>query len=251
MEQLDILDLKLKLLSGVAIEVDKGAGRIEPLTMRELIDFGYSDYLMRLHFLTLEMNDLVQDGFDNELGFNTFDIMVHYGNNDTGSDLENSLSLFFKESRVFIDKDNHIIEIGEGENMRIIDRDNFDKVREVIKLQNCIKKLGEEDRNSGKKESEAVRKIKEKLNKGKEIVDKVKKSNDEGGEDLDLADILSSVSSKSSSLNKINVFDLTLYQLYDEFKRLELIEQYNIAIKSMLAGAKDVKLKHWSTKLDW
>ena len=250
------LDLKLKLLGGVPIEVDKGVGSIKPLTVRDIIAYGYTEYLMKLHFLTLELKDFIgeEDASDNPLGLTTFDVLVHYGNDDMKSELENSLMLFFDGERVEIDDDEHIIKIGTDEDdIRFIDRDNFDKVREVIKWQNVINKFSEDDEDEDNpNESEAVKKIKARLKQNREAVEKAKREAEaEEGSELDISDIISAVSSKSNSLNKINVLDLTLYQLYDEFKRLELIEQYDIGIQSMLAGAKDVKLKHWSTKIDW
>lgn len=241
---MDGLNLKLKLLSGESIEVDEGIGSVKPLTIREIINYGYTDYLMRLNIITLEIEDFIPED-DNELGLNVFDLMIHIGGEVT-KELENALSLFFKDV-VEVDPDLQLIVVGEEENTRMINRDNFDKVREVIKWQNGINKFGEDDPEQ--EDSEAVRKIKEKLKKGREAVDKAKREEEEG--EMDLSDIISAVSTKSNSLNKLNVFDLTIFQLYDEFKRLDLIDQYNINIKSMLAGAKDVKLKHWSSKLDW
>lgn len=246
------LDLKLKLIAGVPIEVDKGVGKIRPLKIKEIIDYGYTEYLMRLHFLNLNINDLIDENAINDgLNLNVFDVMVHYGNDDIKSELENALMLFFEGEKVFIDDEKHIIEIGSGEMVRYIDRDNFDSVREVIKWQNCINRFGDDSNSQGNKESDAVRRIKEKLNASKKMVEQAKKENANDEDGIDLFDIISSISTKSNSLNKLKVFNLTLFQLYDEFKRLELIEQYDIGIKSMLAGAKDVKLKHWSTKIDW
>ena len=43
--------------------------------------------------------------------------------------------------------------------------------------------------------------------------------------------------------------NLTIYQLYTKFKRVEVVSKYDIDISSILAGAKDIKVKHWSTKI--
>jgi hypothetical protein len=243
------IDLKLRLLGGLPINVCKKAGRIKPLTVGEIIDYGYTNYLMKLHFFTLELNDFLGEEASDS-GITLFDIMVLYGNDDIKIELINSLKLFFHEEFVSINSIKELIVIGEGDNARIIDRDNFDTVREVIKWQNCINKLTEDDSKDTDGDSDAVRRIKERLRQSKEALKKAKQEGDSENEEIDLYDIISSVSSKSNSLNKKNILDLTLFQLYDEFKRLELIEQYDIGIKSMLAGAKDVKLKHWSTKVE-
>ncbi len=80
---------------------------------------------------------------------------------------------------------------------------------------------------------------------------KKKQHQDSDGDDekdIDFYDILSAISSKSYGINELNVPDLTVYQVYRKFKRMEIIDQYDISIKSILAGAKDVKLTHWSSK---
>jgi hypothetical protein len=252
MLNIEALDLKLKLLSGEPIEIDKGAGKIKPLTTREIISYGYSNYLMRLHFISMDEERLLGgEKIDESLGINIFDLMVHYGNDDIHSELESAIGLFFKNPNVVIDKENHTIVIGDSDDFKIIDRDNFEKVREVIKWQNCIEKIEDDILDDDDEEDEAVKKIKERMAKSREMVKEAKKEDESDEVQIDLCDILSAVSSKSNSLNKLNVFDLTLYQLYDELKRLELIDQYNIAIKSLLAGAKDIDIKHWSNKLDW
>lgn len=249
---MDELSLKLKLLSGEPIEIDENVGKLKPLTFRDIISYGYTNYLMMLNVMILDIGDLVNMDSPEmvqfkDIGVNVFDVMVQMGGDEIITELKKALSLFFNDV-VDVDTELHIISIGSDENTRVIDRENFDKVREVIKWQNGINKFGDEASPS-EEDSEAVRQIKEKLKKGK---DQVAKSKQEDGEnELDIADIISAVSTKSNSLNKMSIFDLTVFQLYDEFKRLELIDQYHISIKSMLAGAKDVKLKHWSSKLDW
>lgn len=243
------LDLKLLLQSGESIYINSLVKDVKPLTLRQIIKYGYSNYLTKLQLMTLEANDLLGEkleGFD----VNVFDIYVELSGDEIRQEVESALELFFQD-KVIIDKEEKIIIIGDDvETARVIDRDNFDLVREVIKFQNCIKVVGK-DAIVVQEESEAVRRIREKLQKGKETVAKIKREEDDSEVDIDISDIISAVSSKSNSLNKITVYDLTLYQLYEEIKRLEMIDQYYLGIKSLMAGAKEVNLKHWSNKLDW
>ena len=67
---------------------------------------------------------------------------------------------------------------------------------------------------------------------------------------MDISDIISAVSSKSNTISKLNVWDLTLYQLYDEYKRLHAINQYEVNIQALMNGAEGIELKDWSAKLD-
>lgn len=239
---MDDLDLKLKLISGEPIKID-GFGEVKPMTIREIIGRGYMNYLARLNIFVIEIDDLLGDEADKqELGLNVFDILVQHAGEEVKNELVKSLELFLNDTVKVIPRTGIII-IGEDS---IIDRNNFDKIREAIKWQNGLKKFKEEESEADA--TDEARKILDKIKKANEIKKKYKKDDEDGEGDLDLSEIISAVSSKSHSINKLNVFDLTLFQLYDEFNRLELIDQYDIGIKSMLAGAKNVKLKHWSSK---
>ncbi len=68
-------------------------------------------------------------------------------------------------------------------------------------------------------------------------------------EQIDISDIISAVSQKSNTVDIFNIWNLTLYQLYDAYTRLELIDGYEFSIKAMMAGAENVDLKHWSSKI--
>jgi len=72
---------------------------------------------------------------------------------------------------------------------------------------------------------------------------KKKQQSDDGDGEIDISDIISAVSSKSHSINKLNVWQLTLYQLYDEYARLELIDNYDFSIRAMMAGAEKNRFK--------
>lgn len=43
---------------------------------------------------------------------------------------------------------------------------------------------------------------------------------------------------------------MTIYQIYDEFNRLVMVDDFSTNIKALLAGAKDIDIKHWSAKPD-
>jgi len=240
------IDLELKLLAGEPIHVDESIGFLKPLTVREIVKEGYTKYLKYLNILTLKKEDLIgEEGKDIDLSL--FGIILAIEEEEIIQEMKNAVEFFFKEESVVL-KDDGILLINEGENQKIIYDGNFDKFSEVIKFQNSLKKVNGESVEV--EATEKAKEIKEKLSKSREQIAMIKQSENDENNELDFTDILSSVSSMSNSINKLNVFDLTVYQLYDEFKRLDLIEQYDISIKSMLAGAKDVKLKHWSSKID-
>ena len=52
-----------------------------------------------------------------------------------------------------------------------------------------------------------------------------KKKNDEK---LDIANIISSLSSHHSTLNIVNIWDITVYQLYDQFCKTQINDSYRL-----------------------
>jgi len=82
----------------------------------------------------------------------------------------------------------------------------------------------DEDINEMKFKNEAARKLYERLHAAKKK-QKAKKTTDIN---LTLPNIISVVSNNHPSINPINVWDLTLFQLFDAFNRLQLDKIYNI-----------------------
>lgn len=242
------LDMKLKLFGGKPLHAE-GYGDIAPLTVGKVVEFGYTDYMKCLNLITVELKDFVKEDSDELEGVSVLDFLIAYGGEEIESQLEKSLSLFLGGEAI-IDKETLQVFINKGDHALSVNRNNYANIQEVIKWQNYINNFEEKD-DFNPADDEA-RKFKEKMDRLKREREKAKKrkgDSEEESEDIDFFDILSAISSKSYSINELNVLDLTIYQVYRKFKRMQLIDQYDISIKSILAGAKDVKLKHWSTKI--
>jgi hypothetical protein len=237
------IDVKLRLLAGMPIHVDT-FGLIKPLTVREIIEYGYEKYIAKLNIIALNKEQIVNKDISDE--FNEFDILFLLGDESVNNLLKQSLEFFFKEE-VHLVKDQQVIVVGsEQENFKLINRKSYMDIRKILLMQNGI--LSVDDEMNLKSKDEKAKAIAERMKKAQEEVKRIK-SKDGESNDTDFFDLLSSISSKSSSMNKLNIFDLTMFQVYEEFKRLNLIDQYHTNIKALLAGAKSVKLKHWSSKI--
>lgn len=154
-----------------------------------------------------------------------------------------SFNLLFQTENVIIDGellDDMSVVIDEK---YVINRDNFDDVVSMIQLQNNPEKSAsdEDDYNPA---NELAKSIAEKLKRSKEIVEKSKALESEG-DGLTIPDIISAVSAMSNSLNKLNIWDLTIYQLYDEFARLTKIDNYKLQIQASMWSS-DIEIEHWS-----
>lgn len=244
------IDLKLKLFTGAPVNA-KGYGRIKPLTVGEIVDKGYSEYMKCLNIMTLEVKDFLEDP---PVEIHVLELLMIYGGQEIESAFEDALALFLR-GKVVMDKDECRIFIKiSDEEIYIITKENYPEIQEVIKWQNYINSFEEKKLESGfDPADEETRKLKEQMDAVARKRDELKrKQNADSGEerdgDIDFYDILSAISSKSYGINETNVTSLTIYQVYRKFKRMEIIDQYDISIESILAGAQNIKIKHWSSK---
>ena len=154
-----------------------------------------------------------------------------------------SFNLLFQTENVIIDGellDDMSVVIDEK---YVINRDNFDDVVSMIQLQNNPEKSAS-DEDEYNPANELAKSIAEKLKRSKEIVEK-SKALESDGDGLTIPDIISAVSAMSNSLNKLNIWDLTIYQLYDEFARLTKIDNYRLQIQASMWSS-DIEIEHWS-----
>lgn len=245
------IDLKLKLFSGRAINA-KGYGEIIPLTVREIVDYGYSEYMKSLNIMTLVENDFLDEVPDD---IHVLDLLITYGGEEIEDEFIKALSLFLRGEIVIDKEDMRVFVKVSDKDIFVVDKNNYYEIQEVIKWQNYINSFEEKSLNNNfDPADEETRRLKEQMDAVAKRRDELKKkqnknmSDEEDEEDIDFYDILSAISSKSYGVTELNVVDLTVYQVYRKFKRMEIIDQYDISIKSILAGAKDIKIKHWSSK---
>lgn len=278
------VDLKLVLLSGEGIKAENLS--IKPYTLAEIKKYGYTKYIQNLQWISLSIDDFINSIEDevkkefleeqNEEGLlSTLDFYTKIGGQDFYETTLQAISMIFRTKDVrilddgsialnFVNKgifkydengelyvDQKVLENLTKEELTVIHKDNFDEIVHIVKLQNYLQKPKpkEDELNPA---NEEVRKLQEHMRKMREKVEQVKKQQQENdGEDreVDIADIISAVSSKSHSINKLNIWDFTLYQVYDEYARLELIDNYDFSIRAIMAGAEKVDLKHWSSRL--
>jgi len=277
------VDLKLQLLSGSPISV--GNIKIIPYKLDEIKDYGYSEYIDNLRWISASMDDFIESTKDEDRRkileeqkdtLKTFDFYVKLGGQELLNTLIKALKMIFRTDDVRIldykrkviainfvkmgilyeDEnkdmvvDNDSLNLCDDKDLTIINRDNFDDIIEVIKLHNFLAKPVEKDEVANPADDETKRLIEDMERNRKRVESKKKaQSESDGNNQGDISDIISAVSSKSNSINKLNIWDLTLYQVYDEYTRLELIDSYDFSIRAIMAGAKDIDLTHWSSKL--
>lgn len=246
--ELDETTINMKLLAGDSF-YNRGIGYIKPFTLREILNFGYKNYISYLGIFKLTLKDFNIKELPEDIELSIFDIILLSENEELINYLTEAICFFlglnFEDLKYY--KNIKRIVSTNSKNI-IIDRDNFENLSLIIQLQNCIK--NSEDINKNPK-NEKAKQILNKIETGKEQIKKYKNKNDDTN-NLTFEDIISAVSTKSNHYNKWNIWDLTYYQLIDEFGRLSLIDEYNANLRAMTSGmvdTKKIKIKHWATKI--
>lgn len=281
-ENINEVDLKLLLLGGDSINVDSIA--IKPYKLREIRKYGYSNYMQNLQWISVSVDDFIENIKDEDkkkfleeqrATLKAFDFYIKLGGQELLDTLLMAIRMIFRTDDVRVldgkivainfEKLGIIVEDEDGEmsvsqerlsniseeDLKVIHRENFDQLVNVVKLQNYLERPSSIILKEDNPADEETKKLMEHMKKMEEKVE-ARKKQQQGNDDedkTDVADIISAVSSKSNSINRINIWNLTLYQLYDEYARLELIDGYDFSIKAMMTGAKKVNLKHWSSRL--
>lgn len=231
---------KLKLLAGdERIEID-GIVFKQP-KLRNIKDIGLQVYYAYISFLlvsaeeyliSIKREDLIP--FFKQHNLTMFDI---YRDNPY------ERQFFIEALSFFIDGE---IEFKNGEflinNTNIINKEIYQKILEIIAEINCLKVNKQQETYANEK----ARKIAEKIQQAKQ-----KRSSVQSKDSISLADIISAVASRKESLNLLNIWDLTIYQLYDHYNRLIAEDEFDIHAMNYAYWGGEFKAKHWSKQLDY
>ena len=275
------IDLKLHLISGSEIKIENLV--IKPYTLEEIKNYGYSNYMKNIQMMSISMDDFISSIEDDSkravleeqrANLMTFDFYIKFGGEELLYSLLFALMMVFRTDDVrmlddkiiaidfikkgFLDYDENgnIFSTSNFENanedeIKLIHRENFDNIAKIVQLQNYLIKPEVKIEEEELYADEETRKLMEEMARHRKKVEEKKKAQRESdeNENIDISDIISAISSKSNSINRFNIWQFTLYQIYDEYSRLELIDNYDFSIRALMAGAKDIDFKHWSSKI--
>lgn len=111
-----------------------------------------------------------------------------------------------------------------------ISEQHFAEVCDVILQLNGVDR-NEEQFDEKKVKNKYALEVLRKLKKGIQTMKKKNKHDPK----MELPNLISAISCKHNSINLTNIWDLTVYQLYDQFHRLQINNVYNIKSMSLAA----------------
>ncbi len=242
-----------ELLSPEPVYIQKAIGVISP-KLKDIASIGINIYQYYLSVLLMDLKTyftMIGKPEQAELLTETekaqisiYDLLTL--NSDSIKLLQAALNFFIKEEvaysvehKCFLVKKNtpvpHNGEISEEASaVGSISRETYPQVCDIICQRNFIKSSQQDDLSKAKNRK-AVE-IMKKLQKGRDEKAKHTKAD----KNMELGNIISAVANKSQSLNILNIWDLTVYQVWDCFQRLSSNNIYNIQSMSVAAwGNKD------------
>lgn len=238
-----MFDYKLALMTGVEIPVPELQTVIHQPSIKEISMIGEQDFFMGIQLLCINKKLYIQD--ESLLAnTNNFQIFMAMMNEKQVADKKAAvlqvLTLLFPQFKVFFTPRSMML--SQGEVNIIIDEGNFEILQQLLSDQFCLKGSGQEAFNP---ESERAKEIARKLMRARQRVAE-QKSQGEGGGGSMFSQYLSILTIGTGSMGLRDMTELTMYQLYDLVERYTLYLNWDLDIKSRLAGGKpDKPAENW------
>lgn len=222
------MDYRLSLMSGIDIPIPECKLILHQPTIKEI------SYIGEVNFFTgaqcLCINKSMYQGHDIK---SNFSLLMMLMSDETTKDKKESvrqvLTLIFPNYKIFITP--RAISFNYNDETFTIDEDNFDNLQEILKKVFCLGAAGQESFNPANA-------------KAKEIADKLMRARarvaaqkGEGTGSI-FTQYLSILSVGLGSMSLQELLNLTVFQLYDLVERFILYMNWDLDIRSRLAGGK-------------
>lgn len=244
------IDNKLQLLLGRPISINDFL-KVRQFKLGEIVDMGFETYLYKVSFLLRGVDEFMKmlvdspnymDLYMQKNQLTALYLHVMFCENDAYREMFiDSLSfvLGVEPDSIVIGVDG-VQYILSDNDVKLITEIDFDKIVETVKISNGFTKADTDDGTDPY--DEKTKRMLEKMKMNREKVEQIKAK--ERDDNRDISDLISAVTVMSNSINKLNVHEYTLYQIYDENSRLYTIENYRMSVKSSMFGA-DNEITDW------
>lgn len=224
-------NIRLNLLLNRPIRIG-GMGYLQLPTLNKIAELGEEEYNKNISALLFSKDILKSDLEElNELtDFHLLINLLYY-------DIQ-FREMFFSGLELLFNKKPEITEQGvvyfdEISEETVFTEKHWESIKKIVRIGNYIKE--EEKYNAG---NERARRLIEQIKKSKEKLAKAKKK-----DNIDLHSIVSAVSCRVFGFDRVG--DLTIYQLYDTFYRLNMVDNYHYTFTGIYSGnisSKDINL---------
>ena len=237
----------LMLFSGIDIPFPQAQIAIHQPTIKEIGLIGEESFYSGCGALNFSKNSLSSEDRIALKDFTDFEILMSMINNrslntqQTRIDILMILTLLFPDYQIkFSQQEISLIKEGES---HLINSGNFEEFKKILIAMFCLKGKGSETEYNPS--GDKAREIIEKLNKRKQ-----KLAEQNGDQKVSVLNRFASILAIGQKQDLNEILDYTVYQLFDQFDRFTLKEQFDIHLKAQLAGARDLgEIEDWKKDL--
>lgn len=234
------MDLRLAMMAGSDIPIPECQMTLHQPTIKEISMIGEKDFFVGAQLLCVNKSMYIKDEslLDDTTNFQIFmTVVTDKQSADKKQAVLKVLTLLFPSGK-FIMTPRALMFNFEGANV-IIDENNFEILQGVFKEVFCLSASGQEAFNPG---NDAAKEIAEKLMRARQRVAAQKGENDASV----FSQYLSILTVGLNSMSLQNLLDLTIYQLYDLVERYMLYVNWDLDVRTRLAGGKpDSRPDNW------
>lgn len=237
----------LMLFSGIDIPFPQAQIAIHQPTIKEIGLIGEESFYSGCGALNFSKNSLSSEDRIALKDFTDFEILMSMINNrnlntqQTRIDILMILTLLFPDYQIkFSQQEISLIKEDES---HLINSGNFEEFKKILTAMFCLKGKGSETEYNPS--GDKAREIIEKLNKRKQ-----KLAEQNGDQKVSVLNRFASILAIGQKQDLNEILDYTVYQLFDQFDRFTLKEQFDIHLKAQLAGARDLgEIEDWKKDL--
>lgn len=229
-------DIRLALMCGSDIPIPECGVIFHQPSIKEIALIGENDFFIGVQTLCINKNMIMQGEtlLSNTSNFQIFmTIMQEKETADKKDAIKSLFSLIFPNQKLIITPRGMVL--SEGENSATIDETNFDFLQQVSFQAFCIN-TGPMDTQTFNPANEKAKEIADKLMRARQRVAEQK-----GGNGSIFSQYISTLTVGLNSMNIENCCNLTMYQLFDLVERYMLWVNWDLDVKSRLAGGKPDK----------
>ena len=239
-----MFDYRLALMTGVDIPIPELQVTVHQPTIKEISMIGEQDFFIGIQMLCIDKKMYIEDEnlLANTTNFQIFTAMLNEQQMaDKKQAVQQVLTLLFPQTKIIFTPRSILLNINQ-ENI-IIDEGNFEQLQDVLIQQFCLQGSGQEQYNPKDKKA---REIAQRLMKARQKVAKLKATENSGSMFTQYLSVLTI----GTSLTLKDAMELTMYQLYDLIERYSMYLNWDIDIRSRMAGAKvDKPVENWMKQI--
>lgn len=236
------MDYRLSLMAGTDIPIPDCQIVLHQPSIKEIALIGEKEFFTGIQCLCIDKELCFQDEFllANTTNFQVFmTVMNEKQTADKKQAVTSVLTVLFPTYKVLFTPRSLVFTSEQGTAM--VDENNFEALQEALANVFCLHKS---DQGKFNPANDAAKKIADKLKRGRQRVAQQKASENEGASMF--VQYLSILTVGLNSMSLQDCINLTMYQMYDLVERYTLYVNWDIDMRSRLAGAKpDKPVDNW------